>query len=453
VKCSLAWLALSLALVGCAALPLAQAGDPLDALQERVIAVSSAVTPSVVHIESVIKVDDRRQNVTGSGFLMESEGVVLTNEHVVERAEKVSVVVPGRPGRYTAEMVGTDKQTDLAVLRISAREGEDPFPAVKIGQSDSLRVGEWVIAIGNPYGLEGTVSLGIVSGKGRDLEGEGLLNDFIQTDAMIDRGSSGGPLVNLRGEVVGVNSRGQGRGIGFTIPIDTAKRVAHDLLAEGRIARGYLGVTIQPLDRELAGYWQIPEVHGVIVSGVVDDSPASQAEMRVGDIITDFDGAPVHAEKDEDIGQFQRLVAMAPVGKEVEIGILREQKRRIAHTVLATQPKVVPDEEETAFGFTVQELTEQLSRMHRLDSRSGVLVSFVERGSEAAESEMEPGDVIQAIDREEIPDLARFREILSNLDEHRPFLIRARRGPDTRFLLIVPRKPDGTVDSRGSRSG
>ncbi len=373
--------ALFLMLIGCAGLPTAYARDALDQLQDRIIRVSETVTPSVVHIEAVAKVNNRRKMVTGSGFLMDREGVVLTNEHVVERAEKISIIVPGRSGRYTAELVGSDKQTDLAVLRIELRDGEDPFPVAELGDSDALAVGEWVIAIGNPYGLDGTVSLGIVSAKGRNLQSDQLINDFIQTDAMIDRGSSGGPLVNLRSQVVGINSRGQGRGIGFTIPINTAKRVAEDLLGAG-IARAYLGVSIQPLDRELAQYWGFPNVEGVIVNGVSEGSPAEAADVRAGDIITAFDGEAVKAEKDEDLGQFQRLVAMGTVGKRVQLRMLRDGAEQRTEVELGMQPDVVPDEEETDFGFTVQELTEHLVRRHRLDRRDGVIVSFVERGSE-----------------------------------------------------------------------
>jgi S1-C subfamily serine protease len=438
---------LTLSLAGCVALSGAEAHDPIASLQSRIIEVSEAVKPSVVHIEAIVKLNNRRNVLTGTGFIMEPEGVMLTNEHVVARAEKVSVMVPGRPGRFTAEVVGTDKQTDLAVVRIQPRPGEDPFPVARLGDSGELQVGEWVIAIGNPYGLDGTVSLGIVSAKGRNLRTENLLNDFIQTDAMIDRGSSGGPLVNLEGEVIGINSRGQGRGIGFTIPIDIAKRVASDLLSEGRIARGYLGVTIQPLDRELARYWKVDTFDGVVVSGVVDGSPASKAGLEVGDIIVRFDGSAVRAEKDEDVGQFQRLVAMADVGKEVDIEILRSGRVERTRATLATQPKVVPDEEETPFGFTVQEITDRLMRVHRLDTRSGVLVSFVEHGSEAAEADLAAGDMIERIDDLPITDIESFRQAFEQIPAGRPFLVRARRGPDTRFMLIAPRKPEGTVDS------
>ena len=429
----------SLIAAGCGTLAPLVSADALDSLQKRVIRVSERVKPSVVHIEAAVRVNTRRNLVTGSGFIMNTNGIVLTNEHVVERAEKVSVVIPGRDGRYPAEIVGTDKQTDLAVLRISAREGDEPFPVAALGDSDSVRVGEWVIAIGNPYGLEGTVSLGIISAKGRDLRADNLLNDFIQTDAMIDRGSSGGPLVNLKSEVVGINSRGQGRGIGFTIPINTAKRVAGELVGDGKIARGYLGVSIQPLSRELAQYWKIPKVHGVVVNGVVPNSPAANAGLEIGDIVSRFRGERVRAEKDEDVGQFQRLVALTPIGSTVPVEILREGERQSLEITLGRQPKLVPDEEESSFGFTVQEVTQNLIRTHRLRDAAGVLVSFVERGSEAAEAGMMPGDLIVRIADTDIEDIEGFRDAEPLMVPSAPFLIEAMRGNDRRFFLILPR--------------
>jgi serine protease Do len=444
---ALGWIA------GCAGVPGAVAEDALDALQARIIRVSEAVTPAVVHVEAVVRANTRHNIVTGSGFVVDPQGIALTNEHVVSRAEKVTVRVPGRAGKYSAEVLGTDQQTDLAVLKIHPRTEGERFPVTDLGDSDDLRVGEWVVAIGNPYGLEGTVSLGIVSAKGRDLESEDLLNDFIQTDAMIDHGSSGGPLVDLRGHVIGINSRGQGRGIGFTIPINTAKQIMGDLRGQGGIARGYLGIVMQPLDRELAEHWGVPEVEGIVVSGVVEESPAHSAGVQVGDIITQFDGRPVAAEKDEDLGEFQRRIATSAVGGTVELGVLRGGEIRTLSATLAAQPKVVPDEEDTPYGFTVQEVTVGLHRLHRLDTREGVLVSYVERGSEAAEAQLAPGDLIQRIDDRPVSDLAGFRQAMELVDGARPFVMHARRGRDMRFLLIVPRaRPDSEAGPEQPKS-
>jgi serine protease Do len=345
------------------------------------------------------------------------------------------VLVPGRRQKYAATVVGTDRQTDIGVLRI---EPEAPLPAAEIGASDALQVGQWVLAIGNPYGLEGTVSFGIVSAKGRNLETDALLNDFIQTDAMIDRGSSGGPLVDLDGRVVGINSRGQGRGIGFTIPIDTALSVLAQIEG-GRIERGWLGITAQPLDRELASYFGAPDATGVVVNSVTLDSPAARAGLSPGDVITALDGRAVEAEKEEDLGGFQRLVAERRPGQEVELRVLRDGNERSLRVQLAAQPKVVPEEAESEAGFHVQEITEQIFRSERLAAREGAFVSFVARGSPAAEAGLQRGDVVLRIGDAPVGDLAGFRRALEQVEGRERFLVTARRGDEVKFLLVKPR--------------
>ncbi|MBW2244412.1 MAG: trypsin-like peptidase domain-containing protein [Deltaproteobacteria bacterium] len=413
---------------------------PADSLEERIVAVSEAVTPSVVHISSVVRVNDRRNVVTGSGLIARADGLVLTNQHVVDKAVKVEVTVPGRKRRYPAEIVGTDPQTDLAVLRISS---DEPLPAATFGKVDDVRVGQWVLAIGNPYGLDGTVSLGIVSAKGRNLEVPGLLNDFIQTDAMIDRGSSGGPLVDLEGRVIGLNSRGQGRGIGFTIPVDTVLQVMAEL-ENGGVERGWLGTSIQALSRELASYLGVPDATGVIVNGVSEGSPAARAGLRAGDVMTGFGEQDVDAEKDEDLGKFQRQVAATAPGTEVRLQILRDGRFRKVNVTIGTQPKVEPEEEETDLGFHVQEITEGLYRSERLPVREGVFVAFVAPGSPAARANLFIGDVIVDIDGHEIEDLGDLRRAVARAEDQRRVLIRARRGKDLRFLLLDRGAPSST---------
>jgi S1-C subfamily serine protease len=262
-----------------------------------------------------------------------------------------------------------------------------------------------------------------------------ILNDFIQTDAMIDRGSSGGPLVDLDGHVVGINSRGQGRGIGFTIPIDTALDVVAQL-REGGVERGWMGVTLQPLNRDLADYFGIGDATGVIVNSVSSASPARDAGLLPGDVITSFDGEPVRAEKDEDLGDFQRQVASVPPGRTVALGLLRAGRPVEASLVLGVQPRVVPEEEETDLGFHVQEITENTYREQRLSTREGAYVRFVERGSPASESGLRPGDVIERIEREGVKDLESFRNALRGTDEKDVFLITARRGDQVKYLLV-----------------
>jgi serine protease Do len=400
------------------------------------VAVAEAVTPSVVHIQAIVKLDDRRSEVTGSGLIVTADGAILTNEHVVDDAEKITVSVPGRKRKYPARLIGTDRQTDIALLRIDP-DADHRLTAARLS-SDPVHVGQWVLAIGNPYGLDGTVSLGIVSAKGRNLEIPDLLNDFIQTDALIDRGSSGGPLVDLDGRVVGINSRGQGRGIGFTIPIATAREVMAQL-DHGGIARGYLGVSLQALDRDLADYLGLGDATGVLISNVVPKSPAERAGLRTGDVITRFQDREVEAEEEEELGSFQRLVASSAPGTRVELGTLREGKPGTAKVEIGEQPKLEGEEIETPVGFHVKEITPSLARAHRLTSTTGAFVIFVANGSPASEAGLHTGDVIVRVEAADVASLAEFRSAIAGIDLSRRFLVQARRGDDLKFLLIKPR--------------
>jgi serine protease Do len=406
------------------------AGEP--SLEDRIITVSERVKPSVVFVQAIVRVNDRKSEVTGSGLIASADGLVLTNHHVVERAEKVEVNVPGRKQPYAAEVLGNDKQTDLAVLRIRPAE---PLPAARFGRVEDVRVGQWVLAIGNPYGLDGTVSLGIVSAKGRNLEIPELLNDFIQTDAMIDRGSSGGPLVDLEGRVIGINSRGQGRGIGFTIPVDTVLDVLSQI-SDGGVERGWLGVSIQPLDRDLADHLGIPGTTGVIVNSVADGSPAEKAGVRAGDVVTSFAGTAIEAEKEEDLGAFQRLVARTAPGARVALALLRDGKAKTVEAKLATQPTVEPAEADSDLGFQVQEITENLYRGQRLPTREGAYVSFVAGGTPAAEAGLSQGDVVVKLGARPIESLADFQSASAAAEGEERVLIHALRGSDLRFLLL-----------------
>jgi serine protease Do len=426
---------LALAAIACAVLAgPARAVDPAgaDALERRVIEIAKRVTPSVVHVEAIVKVNDRRNEVTGSGVIVSPDGRILTNHHVVEKAEKVAVVVPGVKGKIPAKIVGTDKQTDLALLRI---ESATPLAAAALGRSADLQVGQWVLAVGNPYGLDGTVSLGIVSAKGRNLGIPDLINDFIQTDAMIDRGSSGGPLVDLEGRVVGINSRGQGRGIGFTIPVDTALDVMKQL-DNGGIARGWLGVSVQPFDRDLAAYFGVPQQTGVVVSGVAPRSPAAKAGIEPGDVLLAFGGTKLEAENDEDLGSFQRVVARVAPGQSAPVVLWRGGEQRTVEVTLAEAPRLESDEVESDAGFHAQEITEALVRTERLGTRKGAFVSFVASGSPAAEAGLEPGDVIRRVEAREIAGLADLRAALADVEKLARFLVTAERGEEMRYVLI-----------------
>ncbi len=412
------------------------AAPPASDLEQRIVAVAEAVTPSVVHIQAIVKFDDRRNEVSGSGLIVTADGAILTNEHVVHDAVKITVTVPGQKRRYPARLIGADRQTDIALLRIDPDAGH-PFRAAPFSPHP-VRVGQWVLAIGNPYGLDGTVSLGIVSAKGRNLEIPDLLNDFIQTDALIDRGSSGGPLVDLEGRVVGINSRGQGRGIGFTIPIDTAREVMAQL-DHGGIERGWLGVALQPLDRELADHLGLGESTGVLVSQVVPKSPAERAGLQTGDVITSFEGREIEAEKDEDLGAFQRMVAGSAPGTGVKLDYLRAGKPGTAKVEIGEQPKLEGEEVETPVGFHVKEITPNLARAHRLSSPVGAFVTFVANGSPASEAGLRMGDVIVQIENAEVSNLAEFRSAIASTDIKHRFLVQARRGDELKYVLIKPR--------------
>ena len=419
----------TLSLFACAA------SAPSTRLEQRIVTVAEKIKPSVVHIEAIVKVNDRRSQATGSGVIVREDGAILTNDHVVNDAEKITVSIPGRKRKYPARLVGTDRQTDIALLQI---QSDEPFPAAVLSEED-VRVGQWVLAIGNPYGLDGTVSLGIVSAKGRNLEIPDLLNDFIQTDAMIDRGSSGGPLVDLAGKVVGINSRGQGRGIGFTIPIDTARDVMAQLEAGG-IERGFLGIMFQSVDRDLADHFGVADATGVLINHVLPGSPAEQAGLETGDIITRFDGRDVEAEEQEDLGSFQRLVARVAPGSEVEIRYLRSGETQRTKLVVGDQPALEGAEEESDFGFHVQEITPHLARTHRLTTTEGAFVTFVADGSPAREAGLRVGDVVVRVEEAEVADLDGFREALDSVEASERFLLLARRGDELKFLLVKPAK-------------
>jgi serine protease Do len=418
----------------------AQAGDdPLalfDRLQSVIVELADRIRPSVVHIEVVQKVGDMRYESLGSGLIVDSNGYILTNEHVVSDAQSVTVTLDTKE-EYDAEVVGVDKQTDLALLKV---EPDFPLPEAELGNSDSVLVGQWVIAVGNPYGFDRTVSFGIITGKGRvipDLPADlPLINDFIQTDAAIDHGSSGGPLVNLRGEVVGINSIGFGRAQGFTIPINIAREVVEKLRATGEIARGWLGVVVQPFDRDMASYFQLADVGGVLVGDVIANSPAETAGLRSGDVITRFDDSPVEAANEEEINSFAMIIRSLPAGTTVPVQVYRDGEPREIEVTIATQPKVKPDEFESDIGLEVSEITENVYRTYLLPDRRGVLVTFVSVGTPAGHAELFMGDVILTVEDTEIVDLASFKSALETSADKQKLLLVVRRGRDKRFVLL-----------------
>jgi len=406
-------------------------------LQQEIVAISDGVKPSVVHIEVVQKSESgRRFRSLGSGVIVDETGYILTNEHVVGRSVSIRVTLEDKR-ELPAEVVGVDKQTDLALLKI---ESDESLPAVTFANSDEVEVGEWVIAVGNPFGFDRTVSFGIVSGKGRVISGlpteTPLLNNFIQTDAAIDPGSSGGPLVNLRGEIIGINSIGIGRGQGFTIPSNMARDVFERLRHAGSVERGWLGVTVQPFDRKFARFYGAADLMGVLVGDVETDSPAEQAGIQQGDVIVSFDGEDLAAENSDDLNSFILLVSSHTAGERINVQLFREGQEVSRTIVIGQQPKVKADEFETPFGFSAKEITFNMARSMRLISQEGVLVDFVEVGSVAGDAKLGSGDVIRSMAGRDVNDLDDLKSLSESLKDEDMLLLQVQRGRVDRLVLF-----------------
>ncbi len=383
---------------------------------------------------------DFRQPSLGSGFLIDPQGHVVTNHHVIEDADRIRVKL-GDNEEYDAVLVGRDPSTDLALLRIQGAKRE--FPAVRLGDSQQLKVGDWVVAIGSPFGLERTVTAGIVSAKGRVI-GSGPYDDFIQTDASINPGNSGGPLLNLKGEVVGINTAivAGGQGIGFAIPINLAKGIIAQLKAGGEVTRGWLGVAIQDLTPEMAEYYGIAPGKGVFVSEVFPGDPADRAGIRPRDILVEVNGRKVETSR-----QLTSLVAEIPVGREVKVQVLREGKP-LSLTVkvarrdegrLAARAQEPPGGREETLGIEVAELTPEAARRLPLREAAGVLVLQVKPGSRADRAGLRAGDVIQEINRRAVATVADFEQAIARIspgEAVRFFLWR--RGAGYLVVKLVP---------------
>jgi len=350
-----------------------------------------------------------RQKSLGSGFIIDKEGYILTNNHVVEKAEQIKVKLSDKK-EYDAKVIGTDPKTDLALIKIKA---SGDLPVVRMGDSDMLEVGEWVVAIGNPFGLEQTVTAGIISAKGRVI-GAGPYDDFLQTDASINPGNSGGPLFSLKGEVVGINTAivPGGQGIGFAIPINMAKGLLSQL-KKGRVVYGYLGVYIQDITPELANSFGLKEPKGVLVSDVTPNSPAKKGGVNKSDIILEYDGKQV-----EDRGQLNKMVGKTPIGKQVKITVLRNKEQKTLWVTIGELPEkqvtaAAPNPEETdRWGVKVQDVTPDMAAHLRLPNNEGVVITEVEPGSPAQEENLQPGDVIIEVEHNPIKNLADFRKYI-----------------------------------------
>jgi serine protease Do len=374
----------------------------------------------------------------GSGFIMNGNGFILTNNHVVDEATEVQVKLSdGR--EFTAKVVGRDPKTDIALLKIDAAG----LPVIPLGDSSALQVGEPVMAIGNPFGLEETVTTGIVSATGRVIGG-GPYDDFIQTDASINPGNSGGPLVNAKGEAVGLNSAiftrsGGSVGIGFAVPINMAKFVVPQLAEHGTVTRGWLGVTIQPLTADLAKTFGVSRYDGALVSSVFDGSPAARVGVKSGDIVVEFDGQKISRTTD-----LSRLVAATPVGKSVTMRVIREGKPLVLTPTIAR----LTDKEEiaaagggtggkhTKLGLAVEPLTPDIARQLGVSIDHGLVVREVQDGSPAAEAGIRPGDVISEVDRQPVNSVEDLRRAVEKRSDGKPTLLLVHRQGSAIFLTI-----------------
>jgi len=379
----------------------------------------------------------RKQDVTtakGSGFIISADGYILTNNHMVGEAEKVEVkLADGRP--FTAKIIGADPETDVAVVKIDAGN----LPYLELADSDSLEVGEWVLAIGNPFGLSHTVTAGIVSAKGRTGLDLATYENFIQTDAAINFGNSGGPLINLDGKAVGINTAivgpGGNIGIGFAIPINMAKNIADQLIAGKGIERGYLGVQLLDLDPNLAEAFGLKDTKGVLIPEVTEGSAADKAGLKHNDVILEINGEPV-----ESADSFRNRIAMLKPGTEVKLTIWRDEKRK---TITATLAKRPPLEElaGTALGFTVQDLTDDLASRYGYKGQSGVIVTEVEQGSQADRVGIAQGSLIKEVNRAQVRNTKEFNEAIEKAREKGAVLLLVKRERYTFYaLLAVPKK-------------
>lgn len=370
----------------------------------------------------------------GSGVIVGRDGYILTNNHVVEGATEVTVTLTDKE-EYTARIVGRDPKTDLAVLKIDAKT---PLAVAAMGDSDTLEVGDWVVAIGNPFGLTNTVTAGIVSAKGRII-GAGPYDDFIQTDASINPGNSGGPLFNLRGEVIGINTaiNAMGQGIGFAIPINIVKPLIPQMVATGEVTRGYLGVSLQPITAGLAKGLALQDRSGALVGDVVSGSPADKAGIRRGDVIVAFNNKAV-----ERVHDLPAVVAGTPVGQETVVTLLRDgAKHELSVTVGKLASETPKDEEPTGpergkWGLLLQDITPQLAGQLGLKDKEGVMVAGVQPGTPADAAGMRRGDVILEVNRRPARSVEQVIEVMTNAGEEDVLVLLVKRDRGSFFATL-----------------
>ncbi len=380
-----------------------------------------------------------KQQAAGSGFIISPDGYILTNNHVVDGAEKITVRLEDKR-EFQARVVGADPQTDVAMLKI---EGKN-LPVLPLGDSDALEVGEWVIAIGSPFELSQSVTVGVVSAKGRNRMGITDYENFIQTDAAINPGNSGGPLLNIRGEAVGINtaifSRSGGyMGIGFAIPVNMAKNVEKQLRSTGKVTRGWLGVMIQDVSEDLAKQFGSANQRGALVSEVTNDSPAQRSGLLQGDIITALNGKAI-----DNVADLRNRIAETPPNTAVTLRILRNGQERDIQVVIGEQPKNLRADSGAAgaggalssMGLSLQDLTDALARQFGYEKDQGVLIASVEPGSAAEQAGLAGGQLIEEVNRSRVRNLRELERALAKNRDARQVLLRVRVDGGSRYVVL-----------------
>ncbi len=381
---------------------------------------------------------------SGSGFIIEKDGRILTNNHVIRDASDITVILNDKR-KFKARVVGADPSTDVAVIKI---DSDGNLPVVPLGDSDDVRIGDWAVAIGNALGeLSGTLTVGVISGKGRTnlsiVGGAPAYQDFLQTDASINFGNSGGPLLNIRGEAIGINTaiNPSGEGIGFAIPINMAKHISGQLIAHGKVTRGWLGIAPQELTPELADSWGLRNVSGVLVGSVNPSTPADSAGFRVKDVITEFDGQKV-----SDVQNFRLLVADTPVHKRVRVHVLRDGQAQDLWVRMGERPdekaiaqrNVRPTE---ILGLSVEPVTGDFGKENNVRERNGVVVTDVGQGSPAADAGLQRGDIIKEVNDTKVKDVTDYNAAIDRAktkNPRKPIVMLVKRGDSTQFLAVDP---------------
>ena len=418
----------------------------LEEIQEAISHLAEEVTPTVVGVSAIRQLSQPgkmprqgrfKDPRAGSGVVIHEDGYIVTNNHVINNGVEAEVHFSDQ-STLVAEIVAKDPDTDLALLKV---ETDRKLPSATFGDSSAVKVGQWVLAVGNPFGLDRTVTLGVVSGIGRENMNLSRYENFIQTDASINPGNSGGPLFNLRGEVIGINTAiiNFAQGIGFAIPSNMANRIIEQLKMGGKVVRGWLGVGIQPLTPQLAEKFGVPDGKGVLVNEVFADNPADQAGLKSGDIIT-----RIGNERLESPNQLSRVVAGFSPGEIVLVQVIRDGVSLELPVLLGVKkekPVVVsllPTAAEVDLGIDVSPITEELAEQFSLDQTTGILVVRVVQGSAAYAEGLRKGDIIQEVNRVEVPTMREFRRLLEQVQPSETILLRILRESKAFFVVLKP---------------